>query len=190
MLNYLHGIISMHISNNLIVVESSGIGFEVRVTSSDDFPIGESMFVYVVEIINEKENSIIGFKTMKEKSLYLNLTSISGIGPKIALSILSSYPCETIINSINNKDEAFLMRLPSVGKKNAEMILLKLAGKLTIFDSTTHSLSLNKNMDLAFDALKKLGFKDDEISEVFLQIHENDLSVEEYLNKSLKLLAK
>lgn len=187
MINYLHGIITLHL-DSAIVIECSGVGYEVKVTSVDDFSIGENMFVFTTEIKTESEDYLVGFKTMKEKNMFLDLISVPGIGPKTILSVMKNTSCEQLINAINNGDEAFLLRTPGIGKKFASLLLLKFKGKLTIFDATKNSLSLNKNMDVAFEALKKLGFKESEINDAFKEIKDLDLTSEEYVLKSLQIL--
>lgn len=187
MFNYLHGIITGH-SSGQIVVECSGVGYEVLVGNVEEFPIGESMFVYTNLIRSDKELYLVGFSSKKEKDLYLKLTSVKGIGPKTALTALGSTSCENLINAINKEDESFLVRVPGIGKKNASLIFLQLKGKLTIFDSTNNPKALNKNMDIASDALKQMGYKDGEINQALSKINETNLTPEEYTKKALQII--
>lgn len=188
MYNYLHGMITYHLKDS-IVIECAGIGYDVLVADVNEFPIGESMFVFTSYIHNENEEYLVGFKTLKEKDLYLSLTSVKGIGPKTALSCMSKTSVERLEDAIQRADEAFLMRLPGIGKKNASLIILELKGKLELFDST-RNVSLNKNMDLAFEGLKNYGFKEKEIKDALLEINDMNLSPEEYLKEALKKLYK
>lgn len=187
MINYLHGVVQMH-GSGIVVIECAGVGYEVLVGNVEEFPIGENMFIYTVFIRNDKELYLVGFSSMKQKNLYVKLTSVKGIGPKTALTAIGSTSTEGLINAINNEDEAYLIRVPGIGKKNASLIILSLRGKLTIFDNTKNTQALNKNMDIAFDGLKQLGFKENEINDAFKQINDLNLSPEEYTRKALQLI--
>lgn len=184
---YLHGMITFHVSDS-IVIECGGIGYDVLVSHCDDFPIGETLFVYVCHVQNENESYFVGFKTMAEKKMYLALTSVKGIGPKTALQAMSATSVERLSHAIDSSDSAFLMRLPGIGKKSASQLILDLKGKLTLLD--TSAKTLNKEMDAAVEALKNLGFKENEIKAVLAKITEMNLSADEYLKKALTLLNK
>lgn len=185
---YLHGLISFHTGNS-IVVECGGVGYDVLVAHPDEFPIGETLFVYVSYVFNENEQYFVGFRTLEEKQLYLALTSVKGIGPKTALNALGQTSVGRLSDAINQADEVFLMRLPGIGKKSASQIILDLKGKLTLFENES-SKTLNKNMDLALEGLKNYGFKEKEIKDTLLAIDEKNLTAEEYLKKALALLSK
>ena len=185
---YLHGIVALHTKSS-IVIECGGVGYDVLVTHPDEFPIGEILFVYVCYISNENEQYFVGFKTMKEKDLYLALTSVKGIGPKTALSCLSATSCDRLSQAIEDADDVFLMRLPGIGKKSASQIILDLKGKLTMMISED-SYTLSKNMDIAKEGLKTMGFKEKEIKEALKQIQDKNLSPEEYIRIALTSLYK
>jgi holliday junction DNA helicase RuvA len=184
---YLHGMITFHIEDK-IVVECSGVGYDVLVSHTDDFPIGETLFVYVCHIQNENESYFVGFKTMEEKKMFLSLTSVKGIGPKTALQALSATSVERLANAIDHSDSAFLMRLPGIGKKSASQLILDLKGKLMLFDGSAKTL--NKEMDVAKEGLKSLGFKESEINKALASINETNLSAQDYMKVALQLLNK
>lgn len=182
---YLHGMITFHIENS-IVVECAGVGYDVLVSHVEDFPIGETLFVYVSYVQNENESYFVGFKTMEEKQMYLSLTSVKGIGPKTALTCLASTSVGRLANAIEKEDSAFLMRLPGIGKKSAGQLILDLKGKLLLLD--TAASTLNKEMDAAKEGLKSLGFKENEISKALSKIKDPSLTADEYLKQALILL--
>lgn len=182
---YLHGMITFHTADS-IVVECGGVGYDVMVSHPDEFPIGETLFIFVSYVHNENEQYFVGFKTLEEKNMYLSLTSVKGIGPKTALTALSSTSVERLANAIENSDTAFLMRLPGIGKKSAGQLILDLKGKLMMLDTT--SRTLNAEMDVAKDGLKSLGFKESEIKNALAQINETNLSADEYLRLALQIL--
>lgn len=182
---YLHGMITFH-TNDSIVVECGGIGYDVLVSHPDEYPIGETLFVFVCYVNNENEQYFVGFKTLQEKNMYLSLTSVKGIGPKTALTAMSSTSVERLAAAIENADTAFLMRMPGIGKKNAGQLILDLKGKLLMLD--TSSKTLNAEMDVAKEGLKNLGFKESEIKEALAKISDTNLSADQYLKQALSIL--
>ena len=185
---YLHGRISQHLKD-AIVVDVSGVGYDVLVSHPDDFPIGEILFVYVCYIHNEREEYFVGFKTREEKEFFLQLTSVRGIGPKTALSALSSSSVGRLVQAIDQEERSYLRRLPGIGKKRASQIVLDLKGKLSLIGGRSTS-TLNVNRDKAKDALKETyGCKEAELKRVFAEITEPNLSVNDYLRLALKKLS-
>lgn len=184
---YLHGLISMHLKNS-IVIECSGIGYDVLVSHVDEYPIGETMFVYTTFISNENEQYLVGFKSQMEKSLFESLISVSGIGVKTALKMFEATNAERIRIAIENNDTIFLMKLPGIGKKSATQIILDLKGHIQI--DSVDSKTIDKNLDEACEALKSLGFKEKEIKEAISSILEKGLSVEQYTSLALRNLNK
>jgi Holliday junction DNA helicase RuvA len=182
---YLHGLITMHTEHS-VVVECHGVGYDCLVSHPEEYPIGEVMFVFVSYYSHEDDQYLVGFKTMEEKNLYTELTSVKGIGPKTALNALSATSVGRLSDAINASDESFLTKLPGIGKKNASQIILDLRGKLNPIDIGT--ATGEKNLDLAYDGLKGLGFKDSEIKAAFDGIHERGLTVEQYMTKALRIL--
>lgn len=185
---YLHGMVTFHTKDS-IVVECSGVGYDVLVSHVDEFEIGETYFVFTSYFFNENEQYLVGFKTLQEKELFNALISVKGIGVKTALSCLSSTSVERLSMAIENSDDTFLMRLPGIGKKSASQIILDLKNKLTMFSSQS-SFTLNKNMDIALEGLKNYGFKEKEIKEALSSINDKNLSAEEYLRLALSYLSK
>lgn len=184
---YLHGRISQHLKDS-IVVDVNGIGYDVLVSHPDEFPIGEFLFVYVCYIHNDKEEYFVGFKSREEKELFLKLTSVQGIGPKTALGVLSNSSVGRLVKAIDESDANYLRRLPNIGKKSASQIILDLRGKLQLIGGR-NSTTRNENRDKAFGALKETyGFKDSELKKVFSEINDTTLSVSDYLRLALKRL--
>lgn len=177
---YLHGIVTLRFEDH-VVIEVNGIGYEVTVPSIDDFPVGESQFIYVVYIISEDKHYFIGFKEIEEKMFFLKLTSVKGIGPKTALNMLKSVSFRRLEQAVKEGDEMYLSSLPSIGKKTANQIILDLKGKLALSKTMD-----NKIFKLAYDGLLQLGFKDKEIKESFMKIKDENMSVEDIISFVLK----
>lgn len=181
---YLHGTVTIH-GKDSVVIECNGIGYEVLVSHPEDYRIGDAVRVYTAFYSREEEQYLIGFKTFEEKALYLKLTSVKGVGPKSAMSILGGASAVRVKEAIDASDVLFLSHLPNIGPKTAKQIVLDLRGKLTY---TSGSPSGDKNLDDAIIGLKNMGFRKEEVDEVLLKIPERGLTTEEFLRKALILL--
>lgn len=182
---YLHGLISYHLKNS-IVIDCAGVGYEVLVCDVDEFPIGETMYVFVSYFAHEDDQYFVGFKTLEEKKMFTLLTSVKGVGPKTALNMIAATSVQRLNDAILNGDANFLMRLPNIGKKTASQILLDLKGQLLMpqLDVKTYS----DEMDDALSALKNLGFKESKAMDALNQIEKNDCTTEEYITSALRIL--
>jgi Holliday junction DNA helicase RuvA len=184
---YLHGVVAMH-TRDSIVVECHGVGYDCLVCHPDDFPIGESMFVFVCYYSYETENFFVGFKTLEEKNLYTSLTSVKGIGPRTALAAMSCTSVENLKHAIDQSDSSFLCRIPGIGRKTAQQIILDLKGKIP--ESSFISEERDRNLSFAMDALRSMGFKETEVKKAVEGIEEHGLSAEEYTKRALQNLSK
>lgn len=116
-----------------LLVDVGGVGYEVEAPMSTfyDLPaLNEHVTLYTHLAVKEDAHSLYGFATDRERALFRTLIRISGIGPRLALGILSSIRPDDFIRSIEHQDTATLTRLPGIGKKTAERLLLELRGKL------------------------------------------------------------
>lgn len=185
---YLHGMITMHTSES-IVVEAGGVGYDVLVAHPEDFPVGENLFVFVSYFSHEDDQYFVGFRTLEEKKIFLALTSVKGIGAKTGLSILANTSVVRLKQAIKEKDTRFLMRLPGIGQKSASQIILDLSGKLdTLLLKQDEKDS--KALADAKEALRQLGFKEHEIKDAIEKIDEKNLTSEEYIARALRELRK
>lgn len=186
MFYYLYGRISF-IFPSTIVIDVSGFGLTVSVPQPSDFSVGEMMYLYVVDYTSESGMFLYGFKSLPERSAFLKLTSVKGIGPKTALSVLAYATPDRLKKAIEENDSYFLMKIPGLGRKNASQIILDLKGKLT--DDVINKINSKPNQ-LAADALSQLGFKEKEITDVLSSFDSSKMSVEDTIQTCLKLLNK
>lgn len=120
-----------------ITVECGGMGFSIMVTKScmSNLPnIDEEVKIYTYLHVREDELSLYGFDSQEEKKLFLQLISVSGVGSKTAISILSAERMSAIINSIINEDTSVIANCKGIGKKTAERIIVELKDKIKPFD--------------------------------------------------------
>lgn len=117
-----------------ILLDVSGVGYALKIPLSTFYPLvnndSETATLYVHTHVREDALSLYGFCTIEERSMFLHLVSIAGIGPKVALAILSGIGVEDLRRAVEEKDRARLQRIPGVGKKTAERMLLELGDRL------------------------------------------------------------
>ena len=179
MFEYIKGIVT-DIKPNGIVLENNGIGYFIYVSNPYIFNANNEYKVYIYEHILENEDSLYGFKTSKDKELFLKLISVKGLGPKMTLPILVED--QSIESAIEREDITYLKKFPKIGDKLAKQIVLDLKGKL----SKDENIKTNDELK---EALLGLGYKEKEIKNVISKV-DNNLPIEEQIKVSLKLLLK
>jgi Holliday junction DNA helicase RuvA len=132
MIAHLRGLL-LSKSPNLIVVECAGVGYEVAVSVATFSALpaeGASAALHVYTNVREDQIALFGFAEIAEKRLFEKLLTISGIGPKLAITVLSGISAERLVTAIRSGDHATLTRIPGIGKKTAERVVLELKDKL------------------------------------------------------------
>ena len=118
---------------NIIIVDVSGVGYEVTIPLSTFYEMGEAGDVVTLRIhthVREDAIQLFGFSTGREKELFLRLTSVSGIGPKLAITMLSGMAASELARAIRSNDLVRLTAIPGVGKKTAERVVVELRDKI------------------------------------------------------------
>ncbi len=166
MFNYIIGEIVLK-SENSVVVENNSVGFEIFVSQSTllSLPsIGSVAKIYTYLNVREDEMSLFGFSTLEEKEMFLKLISVSGIGPKVALSILSGIRLSDLSIAIKTEDIKVLSTIKGLGKKTAERIVLELKDKISVIGFSEENVPmLNESaIDEATEALVALGINKNE----------------------------
>lgn len=180
-----------------IILDCNGVGYQVFVPINilQTLPDQEKeISLYIYHHIREDSQKLFGFLKNEERDFFLSLISVSGVGPKVGMKILSYVDISNLIAAIQTGDSKTLTTVPGVGKKVAEKIIIELQDKLPNNLSTlspkTSQISKNKALDddLVM-ALKTLGYKRDEIQKSFEKAGEN-ISSEKTLEENLKVLLK
>src|ERR1700690_171715 len=120
---------------NQAIVETGGVGYDVTIsipTFSDLPGIGGEVALHIHTHVREDTIALYGFLRSSEKTLFEKLITVSGIGPKLAITILSGMAADEMVNAIRGNDIARLTRIPGIGKKTAERMLLELRDKMTV----------------------------------------------------------
>ena len=197
MFYHIEGIVS-EIDNNLAVIDCSGVGYGLNVTVNtlSALKSGSKAKLYVSEAIGENNFDLYGFFTKSEKRCFEMLTSVSGIGPKAALSILSYNSPESLALAIMNGDEKALTVAPGIGKKIAQRVILELKDKISK-ELGTQEINLpiavsnaapigDKILNDALAALAVLGFSSAEIAPVLKTIDVSGMTAEQIIKTVLK----
>ena len=179
-----------------ILLEVNGIGYEVNIPLSTSFQlphVGESAYLLTHLVVREDQHTLYGFATEEERKLFRALIKISGVGAKLAITILSGTNVTGFIQSVVNEDVDALMHLPGIGKKTAERLVVEMKDKISdISDDQNHFDQPPKNSAVseAVNALVNLGYKNKDAKNILDKIDSDNLSVEELIRKALKSLNK
>ena len=196
MFYYLNGTVA-HLENCLAVIDCGGVGFSCNTSlrSLSTMEIGQKVKVFTSCVIREDAFDIYGFTTQAEMNSFKMLTGISGVGPKAALSILSSSSPEDLALAVANGNEKALTIAPGIGKKLAQRILLELKDKVsadmrtltpgTVAAPSGQVAGDQKSRDIAA-ALSVLGYSPSEINGALSKMDLTNLSVEEAIRQVLK----
>jgi holliday junction DNA helicase RuvA len=176
------------ITPKYIVIENNGIGYILIVSNPYNFKIGEKLKVYTYQYIREQINDLYGFKEEAEKVLFIKLISVSGIGPKSALSILASGNVDKIAEAIEARDDQYLRKFPGIGPKAAQQIILDLKGKISFEDVSVVSNGSQKMNDVE-EALLSLGYSKKDIQKSLGHL-DSSKEVADIIKDALKLLNK
>ena len=200
MFYYLKGTVA-HMAPYLAVVDCGGVGYACRTTHNTlaRLKVGESAKLYTHLYVREEIFELYGFATEEEKNCFLELIGVSGVGPKAALSILSSTSPEGLAMSIITGDEKALTVAPGIGKKIAQRIILELKDKLAKGHMTAGGepyggngvtiIPENKSTEAAA-ALAVLGYSTQEVSVALKGIDVENLKLEDVIKQALKKMVK
>lgn len=185
---------------NLVVLDCGGIGFALNATVNtlSQLRTGERAKLYIAESIGENNFDLFGFADRSEKSCFEMLLSVSGIGPKAALSILSYNTPSGLALAILNNDVKALTVAPGIGKKIAQRVILELKDKISKdlepFDSGLPTIPVpavaDSHVGDAVSALMVLGYSSAEISPVLKTLDTASMSAEEIIRAVLKKMVR
>ena len=176
-----------------ILLDVQGVGYEVDVPMSTFYNLpglNEKVMLHTYLVVREDAQLLYGFGSNEERVTFRQLLKISGVGPKLALSVLSGMSMTDLALAVANKDAGRLTKIPGVGKKTAERLLLELQGKFEVTGLSTapgNSAASPAN-DIA-NALLALGYNDKEASWAAKQLPA-DIGVSDGIRQALKLLSK
>ncbi len=181
-----------------LLVDVQGVGYEINSSMSTFYQLpnlGEVVTLHIHMVVREDAQLLYGFASLSERSLFRTLIKINGVGPKLALTILSGMNSDEFIACVQDSDTAALVRLPGVGKKTAERLIVELRDKLKDQQIDTGSSAnvgvvaasvSSSPVSDAVSALVALGYKAPEASRMVRVVETNDLGTEEIIRLSLQ----
>ena len=198
MINYIEGKIISKIEGYAII-ENNGIGYEINVSNTTlvQLPtIGEIAHIHTVMLVKDDGISLFGFSTLEEKELFNKLTTVSGVGAKSALAILSSQPYSSLIACIINGDATMLSKAKGIGKKTAERIVLELKDKVSATDALNmrvnnldeSSILARQDVADAIDLLVSLGIPSGQATMLVKRFADECKTAEELVSRTLQNL--
>ncbi len=194
MIGYVRGTIA-YLYNDYCVVDVQGIGYRVFIPTStrSKISLGKEITLHTYLHVREEVLSLFGFLTQQEHELFSQLMTVTGIGPKAALNILSAIEAGAFYQAIKTQDITILTKIPGIGKKTAERMILELKDKVKLdADYSLDKLGCigqdNVYMQ-AVEALVSLGYSQAEVMPILKQF-DSENSLEEILKLTLKELAK
>ena len=147
---------------NQAIVEAGGVGYDVHITipTFSELPaLGAEVALFIHTHVREDALTLFGFLRTEEKQLFEKLISVSGIGPKLAVTILSGMPAESMVAAIRGNNVAALTRIPGIGKKTAERMVLELRDKLESFGVPAAATTVTPVEEDVVSALVNLGYQ-------------------------------
>jgi Holliday junction DNA helicase RuvA len=179
-----------------VLIEVEGIGYEVLCPMSTLYELdnlSEDILLFTHLSIKEDAHTLFGFITKDEKNVFRELIRVNGVGPKVALAILSNLSVSSLVQCISTEDADLLAKTPGIGKKTALKLIVELQdrlGKLELSGSLVSSKefkqSSNPNSRQAIEALQSLGFKVKEANKMVSKIDDQDLSTEQIIRLALQ----
>ncbi|WP_392380272.1 Holliday junction branch migration protein RuvA, partial [Streptococcus suis] len=156
-----------------MVIEVTGIGYILHVANPYAFSghVNQEVTVYTHQVIREDAHLLYGFMTEAEKSVFLSLISVSGIGPTTALAIIAVDDNDGLVRAIEQKNITYLTKFPKIGKKTAQQMVLDLEGKFVMSEETgpvetSAPTSENHALEEAMEAMEALGYRPAELKKI------------------------
>ncbi|MFZ5622576.1 MAG: Holliday junction branch migration protein RuvA [Pseudomonadota bacterium] len=182
----------------VLLIDVGGVGYEVEapMTTFYDLPeTGKEITLHTHLVVREDAHTLFGFAKLSDRALFRSLIKISGVGPRMALAILSGMSADSFARCIRDNDAAALTRVPGVGKKTAERLVVELRDKLGKGEAGGADIPVMTGgpanpVEEAVSALIALGYKPPDASRMVRAIESKDLGVEEIIRRALQAAAK
>jgi Holliday junction DNA helicase RuvA len=196
MIGWLDGHVVDKYAPGKLVVSVNGVGYDVETSLNTFFQleaIQGSVGLYIHTVVREDAFLLYGFLDKEERSLFKALIKVNGVGPKMAMTILSSIRPKEFIQCIKQENATFLTKLPGIGKKTAERLVIEMRDGVTkLFEPLTSShkpMEMMHTQDEAVSALEALGYRPQEALKAISKVDEGDKSCEQLIRDALQFLA-
>ena len=171
-----------------ILLDCQGVGYEIEVPMTTFFDLpdeGSEVSLLTHLVVREDAHLLFGFATTSERHMFRQLIKVNGIGAKVALSILSSIESNELTNAIKTDDTNMLIKIPGIGKKTAERLVLELKDRVKDIEVTRASKNVITNIDDIENALISLGYSASQASIAIKALPDN-ISVNDGIRQALK----
>lgn len=181
-----------------LVIDVNGVGYDVETSLQTFFQLESqhgTIGLHIHTVVREDALLLFGFLDKQERALFRALIKVNGVGPKMAMAILSSTTPAEFIQCINQQNTLFLTKLPGIGKKTAERLVIEMKDNMKQFSqmvtiNTSQKLEINMSeQDEAISALEALGYKQQEAAKVINKIDDGNKTCEQLIRQALQLLA-
>lgn len=195
MIGWLSGTIVDKSEAGKLLLDVHGVGYEVETSLQTFFQLElleGTVGIYIHTIVREDALLLYGFLDKTERALFRTLIKVNGVGPKLAMAILSSISPDEFIQCIEQENALLLTRLPGVGKKTAERLVVEMKGNLKHIPKSCQGLPESiemKAQEEAIRALEALGYKQQEAKKMVSKIDDGNQTCEQLIRQALQLLA-
>ncbi|PTU72772.1 Holliday junction branch migration protein RuvA [Pseudomonas mangrovi] len=182
-----------------VILDVNGIGYELEVPMSTLYrlpPVGEALLLHTHLVVREDAQLLYGFFEKRERELFRELIRLNGVGPKLALALMSGLEVDELVRCVQAQDTSALVKVPGVGKKTAERLLVELKDRFKAWETVPGMLPLavepggaqavSSAENDAVSALVSLGYKPQEASRAVAAVKGEGLSSEELIRSALK----
>lgn len=172
-----------------LLIDVHGVGYEVEAPMSTFYNLpeaGTEVTLFTHLVVREDAQVLFGFGSEAERRFFRSLIRVNGVGPKLALTILSGISVDGFVRCVQENDTAALTRLPGIGKKTAERLVVEMRDRLDDVGTPASTGVSSHPRDEALSALVSLGYKPQEASQMLRTIKENGLSSEELIRRALQ----
>ena len=201
MIGFLHGFLRVK-KPPFLLIDVSGVGYELQASMNTFYhlpPLGATVSLYTHFVVREDAQLLYGFYNEQERAVFREIIKISGVGPKLALVVLSGMNVTELFACVQARNYAQLTRIPGIGKKTAERLVIEMHGKFAqqFFNNAQFSeVALTKNtvpesgVQDAIDALVSLGYKTQEANSAIMKVADNSTDSETLIRLALQNLGK
>jgi Holliday junction DNA helicase RuvA len=185
-----------------LLIEVSGVGYELEVPMTTLYrlpSVGEPVTLHTHLVVREDAHLLYGFAEKRDRELFRELIRLNGVGPKLALALMSSLEVDELVRCVQAQDTSVLVKVPGVGKKTAERLLIELKDRFKAWEGLPSiaplvaerrgAVAVSSAENDAVSALISLGFKPQEASRAVAAVQEDDLSSEDLIRRALKGMA-
>ncbi|MCU1716775.1 Holliday junction branch migration protein RuvA [Pseudomonas sp. 5P_3.1_Bac2] len=181
-----------------VIVDVGGVGYELEVPMTTLYrlpSVGEPLTLHTHLVVREDAQLLYGFAEKRERELFRELIRLNGVGPKLALALMSGLEVDELVRCVQAQDTSVLVKVPGVGKKTAERLLVELKDRFKAWETSPTMAGLvvepragtaNSAENDAVSALISLGYKPQEASRAVSAIKEDGLSSEDMIRRALK----